>query len=73
MKFILKTSPLLSKCVDKAFVRAAIKNIKYEDIDKMQLQIAEEIIEKFEMIRNLVKKSRKTYKQRQNNKTKERI
>lgn len=29
MKFILKTSPLLSKCVDKAFVRSAIKNIKY--------------------------------------------
>lgn len=29
MKFILKTSPLLSKCVDKAFVRAAIKNIQY--------------------------------------------
>lgn len=44
MKFILKTSPLLSKCVDKAFVRSAIKNIQYEDIDKMELQIAEEII-----------------------------
>lgn len=40
MKFILKTSPLLSRCVDKTFVRAAIKNIQYEDIDKMELQIA---------------------------------
>lgn len=40
MKFILKTSPLLSKCVDKTFVRSAIKNIRYEDIDKMELGIA---------------------------------
>jgi hypothetical protein len=39
----------------------------------MELQIAEEIIEKFEMIRNLVKSSRKVYKQKQNNKVKRRI
>ena len=32
---------MLSKCVDKNFVRSAIKNIQYEDIDKMELQIAE--------------------------------
>jgi len=44
MKFILKTSPLLSRCVDKNFVKTAVKNIQYEDIDKMELQIAEEII-----------------------------
>lgn len=73
MKFILKTSPLLSKCVDKAFVRAAVKNIKYEDIDKMELQIAEEIITKFETIRNLVRSSRKAYKQSKNNETKSKI
>jgi hypothetical protein len=39
----------------------------------MELQIAEEIIEKFEMIRNLVKNSRKMYKQKLNNKVKKRI
>ena len=55
MKFILKTSPLLGKCVDKGFIKSAIKNICYDDIDKMQLQIAEEIIKKFETIRNLVR------------------
>ena len=35
MRFILKTSPLLSKCVDKNFIRAAIKNVQYEDINKL--------------------------------------
>lgn len=39
----------------------------------MELQIAEEIIEKFETIRNLVRESRRTFKQTQNNKAKERI
>lgn len=39
----------------------------------MELQIAQEIIEKFEMIRNLVKNSRKMYKQKLNNKVKKRI
>ena len=29
MRFILKTSPLLSKCVDKQFIKTAIKNIDY--------------------------------------------
>ena len=73
MKFILKTSPLLGKCVDKAFIKAAIRNISYDDLDRMELQIAEEIMTKFETIRNLVRESRKTYKQRKNLKAKEKI
>lgn len=59
MKFILKTSPLLSKCADKNFIRSAIKAIKYEDIDKMQLQIADEILNKFQQIRTVVRDSRR--------------
>lgn len=66
MKFILKTSPLLSKCVDKNFIKTAAKNIKYEDIDKMELEIAEDIIKKFESIRSVVKDSRKEFKQKKN-------
>ena len=47
MRFILKTSPMLSKCVDKKFIKTAIKNIKYENISDLQLKIAEDIISKF--------------------------
>jgi len=35
MRFILKTSPMLSKCVDKTFIRNALKNIDYADINKL--------------------------------------
>ncbi len=47
MKFILKTSPMLSKCVDKNFIKSAIKNIKYENISDLELKIAEDIINRF--------------------------
>ena len=47
MKFILKTSPMLSKCVDKNFIKSAIKNIKYKNISDLELKIAEDIINKF--------------------------
>jgi hypothetical protein len=40
MKFILKTSPMLSKCVDRNFIKTAIKNIKYENISDLELKIA---------------------------------
>ena len=40
MKFILKTSPLMTKCADKGFIKGALKNICYDDIDRMELQIA---------------------------------
>jgi hypothetical protein len=55
MRFILKTSPLLSKCVDKQFIRSAIKNIEYEDISKLELKIAEDIIARFDQIRKAVR------------------
>jgi pyrroloquinoline quinone (PQQ) biosynthesis protein C len=73
MRFILKTSPLLSKCVDKNFIRSALKNIQYEDINKLELKIAENIISRFDQIRKAVKESRKFYKQSRNNEIKERI
>lgn len=73
MRFILKTSPLLSKCVDKQFIRTAIKNIDYEDINKLELKIAENIISRFDQIRKAVRDSRKCYKQNQNQIIKERI
>lgn len=66
MKFILKTSPMLSKCVDKNFIRNAIKNIRYENISDLELKIAEEIIGRFEKLRNTVRDSRKMYKQQIN-------
>ena len=47
MKFILKTSPMLSKCVDKNFIKTAIKNIRYENISDLELKIAEDIIGRF--------------------------
>lgn len=55
MRFILKTSPMLSKCVDKQFIRNAIKNIDYEDINRLELKIAENIIGRFEQIRKAVR------------------
>ena len=55
MRFILKTSPMLSKCVDKNFIRNAIKNIDYEDINKLELKIAENIISRFDQIRRAVR------------------
>lgn len=73
MRFILKTSPLLSKCVDKQFIRNAIKNIDYEDINRLELKIAENIISRFDQIRKAVRDSRKCYKQNQNQVIKERI
>ena len=73
MRFILKTSPLLSKCVDKQFIRTAIKNIDYEDINKLELKIADNIISRFDQIRKAVRDSRKNYKQNQNQIIKERI
>ena len=73
MRFILKTSPMLSKCVDKTFIKAAIKNIKYEHISDLQLKIAEDIILKFEKLRNTVRASRKLHKNLANKATKERI
>ncbi len=47
MRFILKTSPMLSKCVDKKFIKSAIKSIRYEDINRLELKIAEDIIARF--------------------------
>ena len=73
MRFILKTSPLLSKCVDKQFIRNAIKNINYEDINKLELKIAESIIGRFDQIRKAVRESRKHYKQNKNIIIKEKI
>lgn len=73
MRFILKTSPLLSKCVDKQFIRTAIKNIDYEDINKLELKIADNIISRFDQIRKAVRDSRKNYKQNQNQIIKVRI
>ena len=70
MRFILKTSPLLSKCVDKQFIRSAIKNIEYEDINKLELRIAEDIISRFDQIRKAVRESRKNYKNTKNNRIK---
>lgn len=70
MRFILKTSPLLSKCVDKQFVRKAIKNIDYEDINRLELKIAENIIARFEHIRKAVRQSRKHFQQHNNAKIK---
>lgn len=66
MKFILKTSPMLSKCVDKGFIKMAIKNIKYENISELELKIAEDIINRFEKLRDTVRNSRKVYKQQIN-------
>lgn len=73
MRFILKTSPLLSRCVDKQFIRSAIKNIDYEDINKLELSIAENIIARFDQIRKAVRESRKCFKQANNAVIKERI
>lgn len=73
MRFILKTSPLLSKCVDKQFIRNAIKNIDYEDINRLELKIAENIIGRFDQIRRAVRDSRKEFKQTKNSLIKERI
>lgn len=73
MRFILKTSPLLSKCIDKKFIKAAIKNIQYEDISKIELKIAEDIINKFDQIRKIVRSSRKIYKQDKNDEIKNKI
>jgi len=70
MRFILKTSPMLSKCVDKNFIRSAIKNIEYEDINKLELKIAENIISRFDQIRKAVRESRKMFKQTKNNRIK---
>lgn len=64
---------MLSKCVDKNFIRNAIKNIDYEDINKLELKIAENIISRFDQIRRAVRESRKHYKQSCNNQIKERI
>jgi hypothetical protein len=55
MRFILKTSPMLSKCVDKGFIRNALKNIEYGDINKLELKIAENIISRFDQIRKAVR------------------
>lgn len=64
---------MLSKCVDKGFIRNALKNIEYGDINKLELKIAENIISRFDQIRKAVRESRKTYKQSKNSHIKERI
>lgn len=64
---------MLSKCVDKNFIRNAIKNIDYQDINKLELRIAENIISRFDQIRRAVRESRKNYKQSCNNQIKQRI
>jgi hypothetical protein len=61
---------MLSKCVDKNFIRSAIKNIEYEDINKLELKIAENIISRFDQIRKAVRESRKMFKQTKNNRIK---
>lgn len=73
MRFILKTSPLLSKCVDKQFIKNAIKSIDYEDISKLELRIAEDIIARFDQIRKAVRESRKNFKQDKNTRIKQQI
>jgi hypothetical protein len=73
MRFILKTSPMLSKCVDKTFIRNALKHIDYADINKLELEIAEDIIARFDQVRRAVRDSRKLYKQTNNNAIKQRI
>lgn len=73
MRFIIKTSPMLSKCVDKMFIRNALKNIDHADINKLELKIAENIISRFDQVRRAVRESRKLYKQSKNDVIKERI
>jgi len=73
MRFILKTSPTLNKCVDRNFIKTAIKNIRYEDINRLELQIAEDIISKFEQVRSVVRDSRKIFKQSNNLQIKNKI
>lgn len=57
---------MLSKCVDKNFIKTAIKNIKYENISDLELKIAEDIISKFEKLRDTVRASRRVFKQKAN-------
>ena len=66
MRFILKTSPMLSKCVDKNFIKAAIRRIDCEDINKIELEIAENIISRFDTIRSTVQQSRRNYQNKHN-------
>lgn len=47
MMYILDTSPLHNKAVDKKFVNSAIKQMNTCDIEKIELEIAENIIRKF--------------------------
>ena len=73
MRFILKTSPMLSKCVDKGFIKAAIRAIDHEDINRIEMTIAENIIARFEQIRSTVHQSRRNYQHQHNQRTKQRI
>jgi hypothetical protein len=59
--------------VDRNFIKTAIKNIRYEDINRLELQIAEDIISKFEQVRSVVRDSRKIFKQSNNLQIKNKI
>lgn len=55
MMYILDTSPLHNKAVDKKFVKNAVKHMNVHDIENIELKIAENIIQKFNKSKESIK------------------
>jgi hypothetical protein len=45
---------MLSRCVDRNFIRQAIRNVNWDDVLNMELTIAEDIIAKWDTLRKTV-------------------
>jgi|JI6StandDraft_1071083.scaffolds.fasta_scaffold36186_2 hypothetical protein len=58
MKYLLDTSPLMNKAVDRNFVKGAIRKVDNRQIDEIELHIADEIIRKFSSSRDYIKDAR---------------
>ncbi|EAS06131.2 IQ calmodulin-binding motif protein (macronuclear) [Tetrahymena thermophila SB210] len=66
LKFIADTSSLLNKCIDQNYVQKIVNHISKDDVSRLELSLAENIITNYQNMQNLIREQRlKFLKQRQ--------
>ena len=62
MKFILNTSPLITKSLNKTKIKTAIENLDPVYLHSIEIKIADQVLNDFNNSISEIKKSRKIYK-----------
>ena len=56
LKYLVMTSCLLQSCIDKSYIQKAVQLLDDDIISTLELDIAEEILNRYYKIRKIVKK-----------------